>query len=120
MALSNRVNIRGGSSEPTYITTGLSITDNRVSINSGGYYVKNGFVYVNIDITITKSVSNTNFSLIEGFPLPSTTQAGNLTPTVDNTYMYYNANSQLALLLSANSIVAGQTRHFEGSYQARS
>lgn len=97
---------------PQYVTTGLSIVAGRCTINSGGYYIDNGYVYVDITITTPASVSSGN-GLVTGFPTAST--SGDLTPTFNGVKLA--TDSSTVRIVSGESLGAGTSHRFIGSYQ---
>lgn len=97
---------------PQYITTGLSIVAGRCVINSGGYYIDNGYVYVDITITTPASVSSNN-GLVTGFPTASS--SGDLTPTFNGVKLATDLST--VRIVSGESLGAGTSHRFIGSYQ---
>lgn len=98
--------------QPQYITTGLSVQAGRCTINSGGYYIDNGFVYVDITVTLLQSVSDL-YALVIDFPAGAGT--GAITPVYNNAKMY--VQSGVTMFVAAANLTAGSTIHFIGSYQ---
>lgn len=99
-----------------YVTTGLSTFNNRCVINDGGYAIENGFVYVDITITATTSITALN-ALIVGFPKSTATQSGAFTPVFNNLYMAYDPNLDRTSLNAQQAMSQGTSAHFIGSYQ---
>ena len=100
---------------PQYTTTGLSIYQNRAIINSGGYYIDNGFCYVDITLTVQYSDSNpsANYRSIDGFPEAAV--SGNVTPVFNQGQITKSAAGTNMSVIGA--ITSGTSRHFVGSYQ---
>ena len=97
---------------PQYVTTGLSIVAGRCTINTGGYYIDNGYVYVDITITTPASVSAGN-GLVTGFPTAAT--SGDLTPVFNGVKLA--TDSSTVRIVSGESLGAGTSHRFIGSYQ---
>lgn len=97
---------------PQYITTGLSIVSGRCAINDGGYYISNGFVYVDITVTILTSLSG-SLALIRDFPAAAS--SGDVTPVFNNAKIS-TAGGYTGLFTGA-AATSGTTIHFIGSYQ---
>lgn len=96
-----------------YITTGLSIEANRCNIISGGYYIENG--YVNVDITVILNGNYTvNTTLIVGFPQAA--GVGDLTQVFNKLMMRRITSPEFTYLGAGTSVSAGETLHFIGSY----
>lgn len=102
---------------PQYITTGLSIYQNRCTIVSGGYYTDNGTCYVDITILANTSISS-GMTLIEDFPAANATN--DTTPyninTVFNNVAIGHRTNNLTNLYGCASIASGSTVHYIGSY----
>ena len=103
---------------PQYITTGLSVDSGRVAINSGGYYIDNGFVYVNITITALVNVSEP-MGLVIGFPeaAQSAANPGYITPAFNGLSMFHITGNPNTGIVARSSISAGQSRTLIASYQ---
>ena len=104
---------------PTYITTGLSIVSNRCSIIAGGYYIDNGYVYVDITIMALTSLGGGS-AFITGFP--DATSFNATSPNNINTIFNGVAITKSSAVTPVNlgactSITSGQTVHYIGSYQ---
>lgn len=99
---------------PQYITTGLTILAGRVSINDGGYYIKNGFVYIDITVTALATCDQT-WGLVEGFPQAYST--GDVTVDFNGICVSHSASPNTTYLKAAQRINAGTSVHFIGSYQ---
>lgn len=97
---------------PQYITTGLSIVANRCALNDGGYYINNGYVYVDITLTLLTNVSS-NYGLVTGFPQGA--GSGNVTPVFNNAVM--KVESLETSLCTDGAQASGTSIHFIGSYQ---
>lgn len=105
---------------PQYITTGLSVKQNRVTINDGGYYIDNNN-YCHVDITVTMTGAQSGAaSVVVGFPdsMNQTAQA-TLTATFNNAYMRRDTTETPTpvFLRTAGAAAAGATIHFIGSYE---
>lgn len=100
---------------PQYIRTGLSIFNNRCTIDDGGYYIDDmGVVHVNITITVLEA-RLTNERIILGFPTPTST-ASPITPDMNNLHIAYSSDT--TNLESAGAIAANTQLTFIGSYQS--
>lgn len=96
---------------PEYVTTGLTIAANRCVINDGGYYIKDGYVYVDITVTLAETL-NQNLGLVGGFPTPAST--GEVTPVYNNVVIRTGTQTSLS---TAATITSGTAVRFIGSYQ---
>ncbi len=105
-------------SRPKYITTGLITYQNRCVINDGGYYIDNGFVYIDITVTSTTSVA-ANYGLVTGFPQSPATTSGDITASFNAAAMNFNASDVQTVLVTKLAITSGVTIHFIGSYQLK-
>lgn len=105
---------------PQYITTGLSVDSNRAVINAGGYYIDNGYCYVDITYTLNVTVSGGSASIVSGFPAANMSPgtAGNVTAVFNNAQMYHYA-TDITSIVQLPVASAGQSIHFIGSYQIR-
>lgn len=104
---------------PEYITTGVSVYQNRCVINSGGYYIDDNDI-VHVDITVTASASQSaNAALVVGFPQSTATASGAFTPVFNNGAMAYDPSENRTFLWADSAISAGGSIHFIGSYQLK-
>ena len=92
-----------------YITTGLSIYENRVSITKGGYYVKNGICYIDMYIKALKSIESGG-GVISNFP----NVIGN---SLNDGSLRLEQYSGSGWMLAAKLIDSNQVLHFVGNYQ---
>lgn len=102
---------------PQYVVTGLSPISN-ISILSGGYYVDNGIVHVDITVMFTGTVPAIQ-GLVFGFPESdgvNTTSPYNVVPFFDNSAIFHSARGGQTGLLSNVSHTTGDTIHYIGSY----
>ena len=97
---------------PQYVTTGLS-TANAI-INSGGYYIDNGTVYVDITVTTIVPVA-AGYGLINGFPQAPGGANIHVTGTFNQCYIGNDSIAQTKLFSDA-TMSSGETRHYIGSY----
>ena len=102
-------------STPTYITTGLSPAPGRCIINDGGYYIKNGIVYIDITITLTANVPSAVNSLVIGFVSSTSPTNTVITSPFNGGEMYQDTTD--VKLVSASALSSGTVVHFIGSYQ---
>lgn len=102
-----------------YTTTGLTIPLNNCTINAGGYYVDNGFCYVDITITAATNLAAGNF-LIKGFPQAATPVPGSGTTPVtaefNDAYIGQHSANLTSMLVGSSAISSGSSVHFIGSY----
>lgn len=104
---------------PEYVTTGLSVYQNRCVINDGGYYIDDNDM-VHVDITVTASASQSaNAALVIGFPQSTATASGAFTPVFNNGAMAYDPSEGRTFLWADSAISAGGSIHFIGSYQLK-
>lgn len=92
-----------------YITTGLSIYENRVSITKGGYYVKNGICYIDMYINTLKSIESGG-GIISNFP----NVIGN---SLNDGSLRLEQYSGSGWMLAAKLIDSNKVLHFVGNYQ---
>lgn len=98
---------------PTYITTGLT-TRTGVNIAAGGYYINNNVCYIDVTIAFVSTMSAQSI-LVDGWPQGAGGADAVLTPTFNDLAMK-NTSASLTKLWAINSVGAGNTRHFIGSY----
>lgn len=101
-----------------YITTGLSISNNRCVINDGGYAIENGMVYVDITVTTLTSVSS-DYGMVTGFPQSTALSSGDITPAFNGAAINFNSGDVATVLVAKGNKTAGVTIHFIGSYQLK-
>jgi len=103
---------------PKYTADGLSVDSNRVSINSGGYFIDNGFVYVNITLTTLTSVAEPQ-GLVVGFPeaAQSASSPGYITPVFNGLSMFHITGQTRTGIVARSSIGSGTSVTFITSYQ---
>lgn len=99
-----------------YITTGLNIRADRCVINSGGYAVENGIVYVDIVFTTVTNVP-ANGSMIGGFPATTSATQAPISPVYNFSHLVNWPSYGMVMLDASPAISAGTTIHFIGSYQ---
>ena len=106
--------------QPEYVTTGLSVFNNRAIINSGGYYVENGICHVDITITAeyTDASSSADYRCIDGFPEANITGDADVTAVFNQCVIVHASNGDTRLNVRG-AITAGTTLHFIGSYQIK-
>ena len=101
-----------------YITTGLSISNNRCVINDGGYAIENGMVYVDITVTTLTSISS-DYGMVTGFPQSTAVSSGDITPAFNGAAINFNSGDVATVLVAKGNKTTGVTIHFIGSYQLK-
>lgn len=118
MALSNRVNQRGGGEvEPQYTSEGLNASTYSATIISGGYYIKSGVCHIDVTFSISEP-KNVSARTISGFPPASTAGTSPnyfIGQAFNGFQMSQNPNNSYAELLASQSRSVG-TYRFTGSY----
>ena len=104
---------------PQYITTGLTVASNRCIINSGGYYIDNGYCYVDIVYTTAVNVTGT-LSMIAGFPSAVPTGDVDVTGVFNGALIMHYSGGDATGLSQRAAVPSGTTVHYIGSYQIRS
>lgn len=105
---------------PTYITTGLTAYQNRCTIVDGGYYIKNGFCYVDITVMSRTTQSGGTWTrILDGLPSSTLTATGDVTGVFNSSKVYYNTSGDVTSLQILDPVTNNQY-HFIGSYQLRS
>ena len=104
---------------PTYITTGLQIISNRCTITSGGYYISNGYCYVDITFIMNVGTGGGTTDLISDFPASAATGDVDVTTTFNNAKIAHVSSGDVTKLYALPQTVVGATVHFIGSYQIR-
>lgn len=105
---------------PQYITTGLTIYGgNRCTINAGGYYIDNGYVYVDITYTLNISTTGGGAAMIGGLPSSVATGDATITSAFNNAQIQHQQSGDQTYIQQLIGSASGTTVHFIGSYQLR-